>query len=324
MRKSTKKLTPLQQAYKNEISRIQRAVKRAIKRGYVFDEDLLGRTPKRVTKQAIAKLQKTKIRQLYPKAKKITESGKIIPAVEYNKMKKKESARKGAETRKRNQERKKIAEMLGIPPEIYPSEGQPYDYEDRAETQRQQGEDYEEHHETEYNYDYEDFKDEIEPIITSNIILEDGTLVDTETGEIISKPDIPKEQLHDRERMLRGETWDKKEKKWKSAVNEYPKFSTMVISNFREDIAHFPSQAEPMLSTWIDGLIRDRGEDEVASMLEEAKGNGIWIDYSVAYKKDLLLGMISQMMDYLPEVSDQFKNDLLEQFEYDEDWYMPD
>lgn len=125
---------------------------------------------------------------------------------------------------------------------------------------------------------------------------------------------------HDREKYNQ-----KQHKKQQEQTKEdYPKFSDMVISNFYVDISHFPSMAEPMLRSWIGELINQYGRDDVAEMLENAKASGIWISYQIAYSKDLLLGMISDMMDYLPDASDWFKKDLAEKFEFDEDWESPD
>ena len=107
-------------------------------------------------------------------------------------------------------------------------------------------------------------------------------------------------------------------------VDDYPRFSDMVISNFYVDISHFPSMAEPMLRSWIGELITQYGKDDVAEMLENAKADGVWIDFTVAYRKDLLLGMVADMMEYLPDASDWFKQDLAEKLEYSEDWESPD
>lgn len=106
--------------------------------------------------------------------------------------------------------------------------------------------------------------------------------------------------------------------------NEYPLFSDMVIFNFLFEISHYPAVAEPMLRKWINELIRQYGKDDVAEMLEEGRANGIWISYQVAYDTQLLLSMISSMMEYLPDASDWFKKELAEKFEYGEDWESPE
>jgi hypothetical protein len=169
---------------------------------------------------------------------------------------------------------------------------------------------------------------ELLPADRQPIRTEDGYLIDPNTGEVIEQPEVKTEPKKEnpRERWYRehGYVYDPSTRKWEKARQELPRFTSMVISNFREDVSHFPEVAEPMISAWLGELINNYGEDDVAQMLEEAKGEGVWIDYTIAYKRDALIGMISQMMEYLPDASDQFKKDLTERFEYGEDWSEPD
>lgn len=288
MAKRKKQLTPLQQAYKHELQRIMRGVKRAEKQGYIFDEAKLPKPSKRISARSVAKLQKIKPADLKAKAQKIDyETGDLI------------SGKKALKIEKRHR------------------------YEKAKETRRQ---------------------NKINKINSNDIYtLDNGQTIDITTGEIIpnvkidltktwsedelyeygvlKEPEEEPEPVHDREKYNKKH---KDTKYQKPEQDKYPRFSTIVIDNFMNDISHFPELAYPMLGNWIQELIRNYGEDDVAEMLENAKANGIWIDYSVAYSRDLLLGMISEMMEYLPDASEQFKKDLAEQFEYGEDWSSPD
>ena len=51
-----RKLTKNQIEYNKQVRRIKNFIKRAEKRGYEFNEDILPKTPKRITKQAIKRL----------------------------------------------------------------------------------------------------------------------------------------------------------------------------------------------------------------------------------------------------------------------------
>lgn len=62
--------TELQKEFIKEQIRLQKGLKRAEKQGYVVSEDLIPKLPKRVTKQALEKIKKTKPSHLY-KVKKV-------------------------------------------------------------------------------------------------------------------------------------------------------------------------------------------------------------------------------------------------------------
>jgi hypothetical protein len=285
-----KKLTPLQQAYKHEFQRIMRAVKRAEKQGYIFDEDKLPKVPKKISRHSVTRLQKIKPADLKLKAQKVDyETGELISGKKALKQEKQQRIEKAKETRRQNKLEK----------EIQQNRRKPLDYE----------------YDT-YLDDLPEYKPEpakpAEPITTP-----DGYKIDPSTGEILEQP----EPKHEREKYNKEHGLDKYKQPQQTS---YPTFSSMVISNFREDVAHFPALASPMLNSWIDELITQYGADDVSQMLEDAKGAGVWIDYTVAYRKDLLLGMISNMMEYLPDASDWFKKDLAEKLEYSEDWESPD
>lgn len=83
-KKSTKRKqkTELQKAYQKERRRLQAAKRRAEKQGYVFPENVIPDMPKRVTRKALEKIQQTKPKDLYDKAKWVSETGEEKPALE--------------------------------------------------------------------------------------------------------------------------------------------------------------------------------------------------------------------------------------------------
>lgn len=77
-----KQKTELQKAYQKERRRLQSAKRRAEKQGYVFPENVIPDMPKRVTRKALEKIQQTKPKDLYEKAKWISETGEEKTALE--------------------------------------------------------------------------------------------------------------------------------------------------------------------------------------------------------------------------------------------------
>lgn len=101
------KQTENQKAYQKERRRLQQAVRRAEKQGYIFPEDIIPEMPKRVTKKQLENIQKIKPKELYKKAEFVyQETGEIVPAEQRKQEVKQEAIIKAKETRKR---KKKIS-----------------------------------------------------------------------------------------------------------------------------------------------------------------------------------------------------------------------
>ena len=78
------------------------------------------------------------------------------------------------------------------------------------------------------------------------------------------------------------------------------------------------------MNQWLDRLLRDYSKEDVAEMLENSAAQGLGIDYSIAYREDLILDRLSEMLDLLPDASTGNKMDIMEALEYEEDWELPD
>ena len=102
MAKRKSKQTPNQRAYAKQVKRIRQFIRRAEKRGYQFTENVLPKTPKRVTQASIRKLAQLTPEKLYQKAVYGGEAsfGEIVKGVEGIKLERKLRARKAAQTRK--------------------------------------------------------------------------------------------------------------------------------------------------------------------------------------------------------------------------------
>lgn len=105
-KRSSRKLTANQREYAYQVKRIKQAISRAEKRGYRFTNDVLPQKPKRITQKEIQKLKNIKGDKLYEKATYLNqETDEVVTGIEGRKLERQESARKGAETRKRKKQK---------------------------------------------------------------------------------------------------------------------------------------------------------------------------------------------------------------------------
>lgn len=95
-------------------------------------------------------------------------------------------------------------------------------------------------------------------------------------------------------------------------------FAETVIANFRRELQHFPSKAEPKLNQWLDHCIAEFGTEDTANMLQSGRENGHVVTPEIAYDDELLEGYISDMLDYLPDMTDWYKAEIMESME---EWY---
>lgn len=220
-KRTSRKQTANQREYAKQVNRIKQAIRRAEKRGYMFDEIIVPQTPKRVTKKSIQTLKEITPEKLYAKAHFLdTTTGEVLSGQEGRKLERQRSAEKAKQTRNKKKNK----------------------------------------HQTPYTPDYEPY---------------------------------------------------------------YPGFSEMVISNYKAHIRQFNDLAYEKLSTWLDSLITKFGVDEVAEMLQVGAENGNIVTYQIVYSQDKLTQYISEMLNYLPEVGEIMKEDIVEAFEAMEDWESP-
>ena len=103
-----RKLTKNQIEYNKQVRRIKNFIKRAEKRGYEFNEDILPKTPKRITKQAIKRLENLKPKQLYAKAEFLdTSTGEMLKGTKGRQLERQRASEKAKQTRQRNKSKKK-------------------------------------------------------------------------------------------------------------------------------------------------------------------------------------------------------------------------
>lgn len=105
-------LSPTERAYSAQVKRIKNFIRRAEKRGYIFNENTLPTKPKRITQASVRRLQRLTPQQLYKKAQYSGElsEGKTVSAQSGLQLEKRARIAKAKETR----ERKHIAKQADI------------------------------------------------------------------------------------------------------------------------------------------------------------------------------------------------------------------
>lgn len=167
--------------------------------------------------------------------------------------------------------------------------------------------------------------------ITTKEIYSKSEKLDIETGELIPGEVARKQE---RSESVKKAAKTRKEKRYNAEKGEseyyepqyenFPSGADIIIGNFKAEMTRFPEVAQPIVNKWLDRLLRDYSKEDIAEMLENAASQGLGVDYSIAYREDLLLDRLSEMFDLLPGASTGNKIDIMEAMEYEEDWEMPD
>lgn len=167
--------------------------------------------------------------------------------------------------------------------------------------------------------------------ITTKEIYSKSEKLDIETGELIPGEVARKQE---RSESAKKAAKTRKEKRYNAEKGEseyyepqyetFPSGADIIIGNFKAEMTRFPEVAQPIVNKWLDRLLRDYSKEDIAEMLENAASQGLGVDYSIAYREDLLLDRLSEMFDLLPGASTGNKIDIMEAMEYEEDWEIPD
>lgn len=170
--------------------------------------------------------------------------------------------------------------------------------------------------------------------ITTKEIYAKSEKLDFETGELIPGEVARKQEKSESAKKAAKTRKAKKEKRYNADrgesedyeynYNDFPDMADIIISNFKAEMTRFPEIAYPIVTEWLDRLLRDYSKEDVSEMLENTASQGLGIDYSIAYREDLLLDRLTEIMDFLPGASTGNKMDIMDALEYEEDWEMPD
>lgn len=113
--------------YRKQRKRVQAAIKRLEKRGYIVPENLLPDIPKNITPASVRRLQKIDINKIYKKSVKVDfETGEITPGIVAKEKARSEAAKRAAKTRKLAKRTKEVETQYTLqePPEYssFPNE----------------------------------------------------------------------------------------------------------------------------------------------------------------------------------------------------------
>lgn len=97
-------------------------------------------------------------------------------------------------------------------------------------------------------------------------------------------------------------------------------FDRVVISGFREHVSQFNPKASELLLSWLDKILNENDEHSVATMLQDGAEHGNIVTYQIAYNTNLLYQYMSNMIDYLPDQGELFKENLMNALELEEDY----
>lgn len=100
-------------------------------------------------------------------------------------------------------------------------------------------------------------------------------------------------------------------------------YDNVTISGFRYHVKQFNERASEMLLSWLDRLLSTHSQHDVAIMLNEGAENGNIVNYQIVYSRDRLIEYMSNMLDYLPDEGELFKEQFMESMEYEEDYSDP-
>ena len=93
-----KNITPNQEEWKKELKRLNQFIKRAEKRGYIFGENIIPETPKKITKKKLSEIKQIDADVLYNTAKYFDkETGQIITGLEGRRIERRKSSQKAAQ-----------------------------------------------------------------------------------------------------------------------------------------------------------------------------------------------------------------------------------
>lgn len=129
---------------------------------------------------------------------------------------------------------------------------------------------------------------------------------DIETGEIISDYSSEKEGIYtDNTNYIQQIEAE--------YVSDNEWYNNIVISSWLGTVNEMEYGIGAMiLRKWFDKLISDNGKENVVQMLVDGQANGLILDYATIYNADVARNYISEMISYLPDQGNIYKEDMEE------------
>lgn len=92
-------------------------------------------------------------------------------------------------------------------------------------------------------------------------------------------------------------------------------FYKNIIYQFLEELSTYNHPGARKLEYWVNALIEQNGEEDTAIMLQTGAEQGLILTFETVYDETERNNYIQQMINYLPDIGELTKEDLLHDFE---------
>lgn len=97
-------------------------------------------------------------------------------------------------------------------------------------------------------------------------------------------------------------------------------FADAVIGAYKAHVKTFNHTASTLLLNWLDRILQNNTKEDVAQMLEDGARNGHIVNYTIVYSRTKLFDYMSEMLNYLPDMGELYKAQIMEAMEEEEVW----
>lgn len=95
----------------------------------------------------------------------------------------------------------------------------------------------------------------------------------------------------------------------------------LIISNWRSAVTEFMnSRFTNIMLSWLNKILDEHTEHEVATMLEASATAGYTINWEVMYKRAAMISYLAAVINFLPNTNEFFKEELMDAVEEMEDF----
>lgn len=156
--------------------------------------------------------------------------------------------------------------------------------------------------------------------------------VDLETGKVIDNPVDARKLQKEQQRKRRSDAQKRRYRKQKEKEYKQPNIpyeheplvnlSQQVVDNAISDINHLPTKMATKLISFIKNLVNEKGVDAVAQSMMDMPGDFHYYLEIAKYSSDEAVVLYaSDLVNYLPELEEQDKIDLLDDFDFYDSGY---
>lgn len=158
--------------------------------------------------------------------------------------------------------------------------------------------------------------------LTPEELYKKSSYVSRETGEIIEQSEARKmlrkasaKKAQETRKKKKQDTGKKEERYKRNTDTSF--FARTVIFTWKSELAKFAhSNFYDLMLSWIDSLISQNGEENVATMIQEAENNGVFLTWHVMYREDEMHQYIATLLDYMPDQGVMYKEEQLDSLEF--------